>query len=408
MRYLTFIGTVVCALVLTAAAAPVAGRGQTPTAATPAAATPTLTGPQATALLVATTAAPRPVRGSDGMEHLDYDLIVTNAFVSPVTLTSVEVLAPDGQTLLRLAGDPLVQATQPMLGSTATTAIPASATVAVVVDVAVPPDQVPARLTHRIAYALSDSPANAIIGSLTIDGPELTVDARPPATIAPPLSGPGWLAVHGCCAAWSTHRWVRLVDSGAHIVKPEMFHIDWVRLQDDRFFHGDSSRNDAWFGFGAEVRSAADGTVIAARDGVPEETPNQPPTTVKQPLDYYGNYVVVAIEPDVWALYAHLQTGSVRVREGDRVTTGQPIALLGNTGNSSAPHLHFGLIDGPDPVIANAIPFVIDQYTLTGTADPESLGNALSDPSGPALKVDGTPQAQTATDPLALAVADFP
>ena len=48
---------------------------------------------------------PLRVSGSDGVDHLEYDLVVTNAFVAPVTLTSIAVTAPDGETLLRLDGD---------------------------------------------------------------------------------------------------------------------------------------------------------------------------------------------------------------------------------------------------------------------------------------------------------------
>src|SRR3712207_8545465 len=48
--------------------------------------------------------------------------------------------------------------------------------------------------------------------------------------------------------------------------------------------------------------------------------------------------------------YAHLQRGSVEVEVGDEVQAGDQLGLLGNTGNSSAPHLHFHVMAGPSPV----------------------------------------------------------
>ena len=60
---------------------------------------------QVTALLVSATNAPLRVLGSDGMEHLEYDLLITNVFTAPLALTSIEVTGPDGRVLLRLAGD---------------------------------------------------------------------------------------------------------------------------------------------------------------------------------------------------------------------------------------------------------------------------------------------------------------
>jgi murein DD-endopeptidase MepM/ murein hydrolase activator NlpD len=58
--------------------------------------------------------------------------------------------------------------------------------------------------------------------------------------------------------------------------------------------------------------------------------------------------------------YVNLQRGSLTVREGDRVHAGQPIARCGNSGNSSEPHLHFQLMDGPDPDAARGVPFTWD------------------------------------------------
>ena len=84
--------------------------------------------------------------GSDGVDHLEYDLLVTNGFGAPVTLTSIAVTAPDGETLLRLDGDALTTVTQFLLGKTPTAEIPASGTVAVIMDVTVPPDRAVERL----------------------------------------------------------------------------------------------------------------------------------------------------------------------------------------------------------------------------------------------------------------------
>jgi hypothetical protein len=275
-----------------------------------------------------------------------------------------------------------------------------------VIDVTVPPGQVPERLTHRIAYELApDAALPSLIGSLTINGPELTVDNRDSVVLSPPLRGPGWLGL-GCCAATSLHRSIRLAVDGARLVKPEIFAIDWVREREGRLFEGDGTQNEQWFAYGAEVTSASDGEVMAVRDDMQEESPNQPPKYVKAPGDYGGNHVTVEIAPGVYAFYAHLQPGSVAVAVGEQVTAGQPIGLLGNSGNSTAPHLHFGLIDTPDPLTSESLPMVFDRYTLTGTVSPENAGPAFSD-SDATVSLTGTPQPQENTLPLQLDVADF-
>jgi hypothetical protein len=357
-----------------------------------------------TAILVAATNAPLRVRGSDGLDHLEYDLVVTNTFPVPVTLTVVDVLGADDRSLLRLEGSDLTAVTQPLTGAAPTTAIAPAAAAAVLVDVAVPPGEVPARLDHRIAYEVpADAPAAALTASRRVNGPELAVDPRHPVMISPPLSGPGWLNANSCCDALSIHRSGRNVVDGARFAKPETFAIDWVQGRDGRFFDGDGSANEEWFGHGAEVSAAAPGTVVFVRDGLAEGTPYRGPAAIAEAADLGGNQVIVRIAPDVWAFYAHLQPGSVAVAVGDEVETGQPLGRLGNSGNSFAPHLHFGLLDGPGPMTANSVPFVLDRYTLVGAVPPEDWGLDMRE-----LRVEGTPRTETASLPLNLTVTDFP
>ncbi len=160
-----------------------------------------------TAIVVSATNDPLRALGSDGADHLEYDLIVTNAFTAPVTLASVEVLAPDGEGLLRLAGDDLVASTQPLLEVTPTEAIPASSTVAVVMDVRVLSDQAVGRRTHRIAYEVApDALGRSLFGNFEFAGPELPVDPRPVTIIAPPLRGGSWLATPAARRPRSTAR----------------------------------------------------------------------------------------------------------------------------------------------------------------------------------------------------------
>jgi hypothetical protein len=361
---------------------------------------------------VAAAAAPLRVPGSDGLAHVEYDLLVTNAFGAPVALTALDVLAPDGTGLLRLEGPALAAVTQPLPGGPPTGEVPPSGVVAIVVDLALPPAAAPARLTHRLAYALPpDAPAGAFIAGRRVDGPELAVDPRAPAVLAPPLRGEGWFAASACCVAGgyvAPHRAGRGVVGGARVVKNETFAVDWVRLRGGRFAEGGGARNEEHFAFGAEVVAAAPGTVVAVRDGQPEGTPFRLPTDLAGPGDYPGNRVVVQQGPGVFAIYAHLQPGSPAVRVGDRVATGQPLGRVGNTGNSFAPHLHFQLADGPDISTATSLPFVLDRYVLAGSVEPAALQAVFADPAAaPPLTAAGPPRPQAGAYPLLLTVTDF-
>ena len=375
--------------------------------ATPASATPGGAALKTTALLVSATNDPLRVAGSDGMDHLEYDLIVTNAFPEPVTLTLIEFLGADGQVLLRLEGGAIAAVTQPVLGVGPLTQILGSMTVGVVMDLIVPRDDVHDRIDHRITYELAaDAELTSLVGSFLIEGPLLAVDPRAAVVIAPPLHGSGWLTFSGVGDLPSLHRSIRVPVDGGTYAKSETFAIDWLQLVDGRVFEGDGVSVEQWYCYGSEVTSASAGTVVAIRDGMPDEAPNSLPDNLVEPADYGGNQITVQLGDGVWAFYGHFIPGSVAVAVGDPVTPGQLLGLLGNSGNTSAPHLHFGLLDGPDPLANNSLPMVFDSYTLLGVLDEASRGIFLS-PDSPASDIVGTPRPEQETLALNWTVTDF-
>ena len=332
--------------------------------------------PKNTAIKVSAIHEPFYAKASDGKVHIEYDLVSTSVFSMPVTLTKVVVRAGDGRKLLTLQGDALEARTQPLgelKPGTKTREVPSSGSVATMMDVKVPPGEVPERITNRITYEL---PANtlkvlkALIGGLTTEGPRLDVPRRPATVIAPPLSGEGWWNGNGCCLT-TGHRSHRLAVDGLRFVTPETFAIDFEQVRGTRTFEGDGTRNEQYFGFGAKVSSVANGKVVFVRDGLPEQTPGADLLNVERPLDFGGNQVVVRMDRGVYAQYYHLQPGSIEVQKGERVHTGQPLGKLGNTGNSFSPHLHFDLTTGPNVFTSNSRPYVFDRYRWAGSADLE-------------------------------------
>ena len=125
------------------------------------------------------------------------------------------------------------------------------------------------------------------------------------------------------------------------------------------------NRNASYFNYGQPLLAVAAGTVITAVDGLPDQIPNE-----NRPVDDLakadGNHVILRLGPGVYAGYAHLQPGSVRVRRGQRVRPGQVLGLLGNSGNTSGPHLHFQLMTRPSLLDSDGLPFVVDRFRLDG------------------------------------------
>ncbi|QGV82712.1 M23 family metallopeptidase [Streptomyces ficellus] len=129
-------------------------------------------------------------------------------------------------------------------------------------------------------------------------------------------------------------------------------------------------RNEDFPAFGAPLLAVADATVVHAEDGQRDHlSRGSLPALVYFFLvegifrsiggarRIIGNHVVLDLGDGTYAVYAHVQRGSLRVRAGDRVTAGQQLGRCGNSGNSTEPHLHFQLMDGPDARTARGLPF---------------------------------------------------
>ncbi|BDB16719.1 hypothetical protein cym2001_00840 [Pseudomonas sp. CYM-20-01] len=102
--------------------------------------------------------------------------------------------------------------------------------------------------------------------------------------------------------------------------------------------NGSFSHTDAKSRYAMDIAMPEGTPIIAARSGMVVKTEN---AQAGRGSDASGNFVRVRHDDGTEGVYLHLKQGSVSVRVGQRVAVGSPLALSGNTGNSSGPHLHF-------------------------------------------------------------------
>lgn len=143
----------------------------------------------------------------------------------------------------------------------------------------------------------------------------------------------------------------------------QRFAIDFMRLDEQgRAQTGDGTRNHDYPGYGQEVVSVADARVLSVIDGVAENAPGKGRAVSITLATVAGNQVSLDLGGGFTAFYAHLQPGSVRVKVGDRVRRGQLLGLVGNSGNSTGPHLHFHISRGASILGGEGVPFVYREY----------------------------------------------
>ncbi len=87
------------------------------------------------------------------------------------------------------------------------------------------------------------------------------------------------------------------------------------------------------------------------------------PTKTHDLRPVLGNYIILKGK-DAYAFFAHSRNGSLKVKAGDKVTAGQQLGEVGHSGNSTAPHLHFHLMDSPDILTAKGLPCCFRQYEI--------------------------------------------
>lgn len=308
-------------------------------------------------------APPQPVEGSDGRLHLAYELQLTNRTDAVVTVRRVEALA-GGRAVERLSGRGVGAVMLPYGDPGPGAVLKAGQASFVLMDVSLPARaKLPGRLAHRITVSLK--PANPALAT-SYRTAWTRVVKRPPLVVAPPVRGPGWVVANGCCDAFTAHRGAILPVDGV-LRAPERFAVDLVQIgPGGTLFQGSRGQLTDYPYFGDEVVSATAGRVVGVRDGLPETPGGSFPRGITAE-DAGGNHVVVDAGGGRYAFYAHLQPGSIRVRVGQRLTVGQPLGMLGNSGNSDAPHLHFHVMDGPRPLGSNGLPFEMTGFRAEGT-----------------------------------------
>lgn len=224
-----------------------------------------------------------------------------------------------------------------------------------------PASAIPDKIGHTLTFNRDDP------GPPTVSGGRLQLSAKRGITVHPPLEGANWIAGNGPSNT-SGHRRARLC-LGGHASIGQRFAIDWVQVdQEGKSFSGPEDKNESYFAYNENVLACADAKVVVVVDGVKSNIPHgNTLAEVITPRTLPGNHIILDLGHGIYAAYAHLIPGSIRVKAGQRVKVGQVMAKLGNTGNSSEPHLHFQIMNAPDFIMSEGLPFGHPVLTIQKT-----------------------------------------
>ncbi|MCK9401651.1 MAG: M23 family metallopeptidase [Bacteroidales bacterium] len=217
----------------------------------------------------------------------------------------------------------------------------------------------PAKIFHRFILKNSKNENVVVEGGSFV--PRFN---ESPIVIGSPVKGKNWIFMNQ--SSMGSHFKV-LFFVNSKIMNSERFAFDNAQLNDsfNAYYQGDPKVNSSYFNYLDTLYAVSNGVITSITDGRPENHGNAQDVQFNNLDEMDGNYLEMDIGNGMYALYAHIHPNSFFVKVGDIVKEGDPLALIGNSGNSTSPHLHFQISDGTD-FLSNGIPFVLKTYTKLG------------------------------------------
>lgn len=288
-----------------------------------------------------------------GKAYLVYELEMFSYNPTPCELTEISVRNGKGKVIASLSGDALDKCLvhQSLVASPHPRIFDPAKLVVAYMWVELRQNSIPSEINHKLTFKRDDS------GPSTVSGAPIKISTQRPVIVQPPLEGSHWIA-GDAPSNISGHRRSRMTVNG-HSSIGQRFAVDWFMINDNGVTcSGPPDKNESYFAYGRNVFACADAKVAVVVDGLKENVPhNNSMAVVITQRTIPGNHVILDLGHGIYAAYAHMIPGSIRFKPGQRVRAGQIIGKLGNSGNSEEPHLHFQIMNAPDFLASEGIPF---------------------------------------------------
>jgi hypothetical protein len=294
--------------------------------------------------------------------YLMYELHLTNYQSASVSLTRIQVLdadALDAEPIASFEAEQLESMLQPLGGRNLAdrkerlVIAGGQSTIAFMCVTFERNARIPNKLVHRVSAADS-----------AVEGTAIGTHHTELHLLGPPVEGANWLAADGPSNDEDNHHRRGVVVRDGQAVDSRRYAVDWKQVKDGVSFSGDARDVRSYYSYGKPVLAVADGRVIAARDGLPDNIPGHfeafHPAVPITPDTFGGNTITLDLGGGQFAHYHHLQPGSLLVKAGDRVRRGQVLAHIGCSGDAREPHLHFEVTTSSH--FAEGVPYLIDHY----------------------------------------------
>ncbi|MFA5867282.1 MAG: M23 family metallopeptidase [Actinomycetota bacterium] len=336
---------------------------------------PPLPGQNLTPIIGEAVVEPQPVKLSDGKYYLMYELKVTNATPSDYSIEKLTLEDPlnKNKVVAEYGVDDIKDHFRLPKTDSPTNILKARETGLITFCLILDKNSVPKAIDHVLRIK-TGNPVNILPAETTERIARTKVDATAPVVIGPPLKGDNWFA--GNVSNNYGHRNAVFPLNGDWLI-PERWAVDYLKLDNEnRICEGDVNNLNNWPGYNQDLLAVSDGKVLKVVDEFDDLKIGETLADLNL-SNAGGNFVVIDIGGGYSAFYAHLIKGTATVKEGDKVKRGRVIGKLGNSGNSTGPHLHFHIIKGTDPIASQGVPYVVNKFNVTKQSATAELPEAF-------------------------------
>lgn len=321
---------------------------------------------------------PEPVQLSDGKYYIMYELMISNVTKSDITIENLTLTDPlnNNVEVAQMDSEKIKTHLHFALSEKPDNVIKPNETAAIMINEIFDEGSVPKAIDHNISYKIVE-PYLIFTAEGTEKIARTSVSNKKPIVISPPLTGDNWLVVN--VSNNYGHRNAFFPIDGQWFV-PERWAVDYIKLTaDNQIYSGDPQDFTSYPAYDQDLLAVKNGKVIKVVNGLDNLAIGA--TLQNMTLDNLGgNYVLIDIGDGYSALYAHIIKDTITVKEGDSVKAGQVIGKLGNSGNSTGPHLHFHILKGSSAIAGQGVPYVFDKFNVDGQiSSPDDAEKSFTD-----------------------------
>lgn len=336
---------------------------------------PSIPGQSLTPIIGEANIEPQAVKLSDGKYYLMYELKIINASPSDYSIEKIKLEDPlnKNKVIAEYGAEDIQEHFRLPSSPTPTNVLKGREAGLITFSLVLDKKNLPKAIDHVLSVK-TGSPVSILPAEAEERIARTRIDTTEPVVIGPPLKGNNWMACN--VSDNYGHRNAAFPLNGEWTI-PERWAVDYIRLDaENRVASPDFRVLKDYPGYDQDLLAVAAGTVTAVVDKFDDLKIGDTLPTLN--LDTAGgNYVVIDIGNGYSAFYAHVIKGTFKVKKGDKVKKGQVLGKLGNSGNSTGPHLHFHVIKGTDPLAGQGVPYVIDSFKVQSQSATPQLPDAF-------------------------------